>query len=234
MSMPRSPFWFSLTGLAWVNVALHVVALVLAVVGMRPGTPLVPLPERLHYLARAPLGWTAGWVAWMFCAVVLVAFLAAVTRRLGERAFLARLGLTVAVVGAAFDLFCDAVYVLVFPMLASGTPVPESLFVVLERITGIASLVIANGAYSVAILLVTLELQARPDLTPFTVEVGYAVAGFGFLLAAAGFTGVPWHVEWATGPTIGLFCVWVLLVARSLRPRVVEPQLSGSGDGFAP
>jgi hypothetical protein len=207
--------WFSLTGLAWVNVVLHVAALALAVVGMRPGTPLVPLAERLDYLARAPLGWTAGWAAWMGCALALVAFLAAVTWRLGEQAFLARLGLTVAVAGAAFDLFCDAVYVLVFPMLASHQPPPESSFVVLERITGIASLVIANGAYSVAILLVTLALRGRPGLVPFAVEVGYAVAGFGLLLAAAGFTGVPWHAEWATGPTIGLFCVWVVLVARS-------------------
>jgi hypothetical protein len=205
----------SLAGLAWTNVGLHVLALVLSVVGLRPGTPLMPLAERLDYLAQAPLGWTAGWMAWMGCTVALVAFLAAVTWRLGEGAFLARLGLTVAVAGAMLDLLSDAVFVLVFPALASGRPASESLFLVIERVTGIASLVIANGAYSVAILLQSLALRGRPGLAPFTVEVGYAVTGFGLLMAAAGFTGVPWHAEWATGPTIGAFCVWVVLVTHS-------------------
>ena len=70
-------------------------------------------------------------------------FLAALTRRLGEGADLARLGLVIAVVGAAFDLFCDSVYIVVLPMIASWRPPPEALFLVVERVTGIASLVIA-------------------------------------------------------------------------------------------
>ena len=47
--------WFRtvrpLMALAWLNVFLHLVALALAAVGMRPGSPLVPLHERLSYLA---------------------------------------------------------------------------------------------------------------------------------------------------------------------------------------
>ena len=107
--MPRTPAVNALAVLAWLNVGLHAAGLALAAAGMRPGTPLVPLPERLDYLAAAPLGWTLGWVSWMLCAVLLIAFLAALTGRLRERRELARLGLTVAVAGAAFDLFCDAV-----------------------------------------------------------------------------------------------------------------------------
>ena len=68
--------------LAWANVVLHVGALVGAAVGMRPGSPLVPLDERLEYLAAAPLAWTLAWIAWMLCALALIAFLAAVTARL--------------------------------------------------------------------------------------------------------------------------------------------------------
>lgn len=202
-----------LVGLAWLNVALHVVALGLAALGMRPGTPLVGLTERLDYLARAPLGWTAGWIAWMCCAAALIAFLAALNQRLDTP--LSQLGLTIAVAGAAFDLFCDSVYLIAFPMMASMKPPPETLFLIVERMIGIASLVIANGAYSVGILLFTLALRKRQAMASFTVVVGYAVAGFGLLLAGAGFTGVPWHAEWGTGPTIGLFCVWVVLVAHS-------------------
>jgi hypothetical protein len=48
-----------------------------------------------------------------------------------------------------------------------------------ERVTGIGSLVIANGGYSIAILLVTRALRGP------AAPLGYAVGGFGLLLAAA-------------------------------------------------
>ena len=84
-------------------------------------------------------------------------------------------------------------------------------------------MVIANGAYSVAILLLSATLRGRERCGPLTIGLGYVVGACGLLLAGAGFTGVPWHAEWATPPTIGLFCVWVVLVARGLqvdgRPR---------------
>jgi hypothetical protein len=152
----------------------------------------------------------------MLCAVLLVALLAAVTWRLGERAELARLGLTVAVLGAGVDLFCDAVYLLIFPTLASGEPPPEQLFLTVERATGIGSLVVANGAYSVAILLISAALHARPGVSRLTCWLGYAVGLAGLGLAAAGFTGDPTHAAWATPPTIGLFCVWAVLLPGSL------------------
>jgi len=207
----------ALTVLAWLNVVVHAVGLAFAYFGMRPGSPLVGLPQRLEYLAGAPLGWTLGWATWMLCGAALVAFFAALALRLGERADLARLGLTVAVVAAGFDISCDSVYIVVFPTLAAASRSgSETLFLLAERVTGLVSLVVANGGYSIGTLLLTLALRGRPGLVPGTVAAGYGVAGFGLLLAAAGFTGVPWHAEWATPPTIGLYCVWVLLVARSV------------------
>jgi hypothetical protein len=202
--------------LAWTNVGLHVAALALSAIGIRPGTPAVPVAERLAYLAGAPVGWLLGWGLWMVCAVALVAFLTAAAHRLGEGAALARLAVVVAVAGITFDLFCDSVYLVVFPRLAVAGPAQEALFLAVEKITNLASLVIANGAYSVSTLLLTLALRSRPGLVPFATGVGYAVFGFGMLLSAAGFTGVPWHVEGASAPTIGLYCVWAVLVARSL------------------
>jgi hypothetical protein len=212
-----------LTGLAWLNVFLHVAGLALAAIGVRPGSPLVPLEERLSYLAASPIGWTFAWVAWMCCAASLIAFLAVVTNRLGGEARLAQFGLMIAVTAAGFDLCCDSIYVLVFPMLASWQPPAEAQFLLAERVTGIAGLVVANGGYSISILLVTLALRDQPGIFRFTVGVGYAVAGFGFLLAAAGITWVPWHAAWATPPTIGLFCLWVILVAYSLEPAGRSP-----------
>jgi hypothetical protein len=217
--MPPTHAGNSLTLLAWANVGLHAVALALAAVGMRPGTPLAPLPERLEYLAGSPAAWVLGWASWMLCAVLLLALLAAVTFRVEEgKRELARLGLTVAVVGAGFDLLCDTVSILVFPMLASWRPPPEQLFLAVEKVTGIASLVIANGYYSVAILVLSTALRGRPGVSPSLTGLGYAVGVAGLARAAAGFTGSPRHAEWATPPTIGLFCLWAVLIARALHP----------------
>lgn len=208
-----------LTALAWVNVILHFGGLVLAAIGMRPGTPAVPLEERIAYLATSPVSWVMGWVVWMLCAVALIAFLAVLVQRLGEPAPLAWLGLNLALIGIAFDLFCDSIYIIAFPMVAAMQPVPTELFLVLERICGMGSLIIANGLYSTGVLLVTLEMRRRPNVSPITTGLGLGVAGFGLLMAAAGYTGVAWHVEVATGPTMILFCLWVVMVARSFEPR---------------
>jgi hypothetical protein len=203
--------------LAWANVALHVLALILAAIGMRPGTPLMPLADRLDYLARRPAGWLLGWAAWMACAVLLIAFLAVVVERLGPNGGLARLGLVIAIVGAGFDLLCDSIYMMVLPMIAAWEPPPEQLFLTVEKATGIASLFVANGAYSVAILLVSGGLGQR-GIYSGTVRLGYAVGVCGLVLAAAAFTGSAEHAMLATLPTIGLFCFWVLVVARDLEP----------------
>jgi hypothetical protein len=203
-----------LTALAVVNVVLHAAGLAAAAVGMRPGTPLAPLDERLDYLASAPIGWTGGWAVWMLCAAILIAFVFAVARRLDRP--LASLALTLTAAGAAVDLACDAVFLAGFPYVASLRPAPVTLFLAVERLVGIASLTAANGLYSVSTLLLTLSLRTQPRLLPGTLALGYGVFACGMLLAAAGFTGVPSHAEWATPPTIGLYCAWALLVAHSL------------------
>jgi hypothetical protein len=205
-----------LLGLAWLNVVVHGIALALAWVGMRPGSALEPLPERLAYLAGEPVAWTLAWLAWMVSAVGLVAFLAVVARSTGSS--LAQLGLVSALVGAAFDLFCDCIYILLLPRLATGVGEQQVLFLPVERATGIGSLIIANGAYSVAVLLVSHACRTLPGVTRVTTLLGYAVGGGGLVLAAAGFTGSAWHAALATPPTIGLFCLWVVLLARSLEP----------------
>jgi hypothetical protein len=152
----------------------------------------------------------------MFCALALIAYLSTLKHRLGTQTLLAELALMIAVAGLACDLLCDSIYIVVLPMLASWKPQPEALFLTVERVTGLGSLVIANGAYSVAILLFTKTLQTQLRMARIPTATGYTVAALGFLLATAGFTEVPWLAPWVTPPMIGLFCVWVVRVARSL------------------
>jgi len=200
-----------LFALAWLNVVLHVAGLGFAAFGMRPGTRDETFAE---FVGSSPLSWTLCWLTWMLCAVALITFLAAAVNRLVEPAPLGRLGLTFAVVGLGFDLLCDSVYIFVLPRLGKGfTP---NLFDIVERVTGIASLFIANGAYTVGILLISRDMRRAGRATEATTAVGIGVGVFGLLLAATAFPHEPSLVAIAAAPTIMLFCVWVMLVARDL------------------
>jgi hypothetical protein len=204
-----------LTLTAWLNVGLHLVALVLAVVGMRPGTPLVPPAERAAYLAGRPLVWSLGWAAWMLCALALVAFLAVLAHVVRPGSAVLGLAVTLAAAGAAIDLACDTLYITMLPGLAAGGPTP--LFLAVERGLGAGGVVVANGLYSVAILLATLGLRVRPEVPALVRGLGYATFAAGMLMVAAGFTGDPRHLELATGATILPFMAWTIGVARTLR-----------------
>jgi hypothetical protein len=204
--------------LAWANVGAHLVALVLAVVGMRPGSPLVDLAERRAYLAHFPIGWTAGWISWMLCTILLIAFIAVVARELTDR-WSATVGLMLIIAGGAVDLFCDVIQIGALPMLAARDPFGEESFLLGERVAFMGGLIVANGMYSVAILLLTFALDGRAEMSRLVTPTGWGVFIFGMLMVWAGFVNSPRLAELSTGPTIVLFCVWALLVAYSLQPR---------------
>lgn len=196
---------------AWTNVGLHVVGLVFAAATMKPGTPAAPLLERIRYLSARPLGWTAGWLVWIACAVALVAFLRLLSRA-HPSAFTAAAG-TLALVGAVIDITCDLTYIFVLPARAAGD---VSRFLEFERHLGTASLTGANGLYSLAVLVATLGLPGSATLTR-----GLGVLTFvaGLVLAGAGLTGDPLHVMVGTALTMPLFLAWALAASSSPHPR---------------
>jgi hypothetical protein len=218
---PRRRVGQSVVATAWLNVGLHAAGLILAAVFMRPGSPLTPLSERLTYLASQPIGWTITWAVWAACSVAMVSFAYVVAVQLGAK--LARRAFIVAAAAAIVDLACDARYAYSFPTLASEIDPTAQTFLAAERSTNFVSLTIANGLYSVSTLLSTLALRGRPGLIPGTIGVGIAVFISGLALAAAGVIESPDLAFWATPPTIGLYCVWVLLAARSLTRGGAEP-----------
>jgi hypothetical protein len=213
-SMPHRGLHRLLTLAAWASVGLHVAGLALAVVGMRPGTPLVPAADRAAYLAGRPLAWSVGWAAWMLCALALVAFLAVLAQVVPQASAVLGMAVTLAAAGAAIDLTCDTLLITVLPALAVEGPTP--LFLAAERALGAGGVVVANGLYSVAILLASLGLRAAPAVPSVVRALGYATFAAGMLMVAAGFTGDARQLEVATGLTIVPFLAWTLGVARSL------------------
>lgn len=198
------------------NVLLHVAGLALSITSLRPGSPAVPLDERLAYLASHGLGWPIGWGVWMLCALALVAFLA-VLRPHAPAADLASLAVTLAAAGAAIDLVCDVGQIVVLPDMAAWRPPQPALFVTWERWLGATGAIAANGLYSLATLAATLALRRR--LPAYVVALGVATCAAGFLLVAAGFTGNMRQLEASVGATIVSFVLWTVAVTWALAAR---------------
>jgi hypothetical protein len=205
----------ALLTLAWTNVALHAAGLALAWCGLRPGSAVVPLAERMAYLASRPSAWTWGWGIWMLCALVLVAFMAVLRRRLPGDPIAAQLALVFTAAGMAVDLLCDATQIQILPLAASAGPARPDVFLAFERLASTGGLTAANGLYTLGVLLMNLSLRGVAG-TPARLA-GWVSVVAGFALAAAGLIPLPLLLQTATGLTIGSYCLWTVLVARDLR-----------------
>ena len=195
----------ALRAIAWANVVLHLAGLALAALFMRPGTPAVPLLERLAYLAPRPPGWTGGWVVWMGCAATLAAFMVLLAR--ARPLPLVRAAAVVALLGAVLDVACDLAYAGALPGHARSDVAD---FVVFERRLTALSQTGANGLYSVAILLGTIGLDRAPALARVLGAVTFVG---GSVLALAGLTGDQVQVMAGTAIAIPAFLAWTLVVS---------------------
>ncbi|HSF43895.1 MAG TPA: hypothetical protein VLT87_29155 [Thermoanaerobaculia bacterium] len=203
-----------LRALAWGNVALHGAGLVLAWFALRPGSALSPLPERMAYLAGSPPGWAWGWGVWMLCALVLVAFMAVLRGTLPEGSTLARLALLTTAAGMAVDLLCDVVQIQVLPLIAAAGPAEATLFLAAERLAFTGGATAANGLYTTGVLLMTLGLRER--ISPLARLAGWGTVAAGYAMALSGLLPSPELLAASTGPTIGFYSLWTVLVARDL------------------
>jgi hypothetical protein len=217
---PCPEIWFimsPLRRLAWLNVFTHIAGLILAALFLSKATPLVSLESRLRFLTETPGAWRATWCVWVACAAALLVFLGRIALRELAGSGLAQVGLMFAITAFGFDLTCDTLYIAVFPDLAANSS-DRNLFLLVERVTGIVSLTIANGFYTIGVVCVSEAIPSDRAIRG-TRPLGWCVGLFGAWMAAAGVTGDPWHAVAATGPTIFTFCAWTLLAARSLAPR---------------
>lgn len=196
-----------LRSIAWVNVLVHAVGLGMALL-MRPGTPLVPLQQRMSFLASAPLGWRLGWAVWMLAALALVAYFVSLSEYLESA--VRRAALVCVAAAIAVDLSCDAMQIVLLPLAAGGD---AHTFLLVERAVGLGGTLVANGLYSLAAVIVTLRLRRPLDRV-----LGAAIGAAGAAMCAGGLFDLPRVIEISTGPTIILFCGWAISLAYSLEP----------------
>jgi hypothetical protein len=212
--MPSARSQGALVTLAVANVALHGVGLAVAWFGMRPGSIAVPLSVRMTYLAGSPAGWIGGWGIWMICAVLLVSFMAVLRSRLSTPNPAADLALVLTAAGMGVDLLCDVIQIQALPMAAAAGPGQTTLFLLLERIAFSGGTTVANGLYTAGVVIMTTRL---PSATVATRLAGWSAGVSGGLMALSGVVFSPALLVASTGPTIGFFSLWTVLVARDLR-----------------
>jgi len=184
----------------------------MAWIGLRPGSTLIPLTERMAYLAKQPPAWSWGWGIWMLCALALVSFMAVLQRALPGDPLAAQLALIVSAAGMAVDLLCDALQIQVLPLAGASQP---AVFLPFERLASIGGLTVANGLYTMGLLMMNLSLRGLVG-TPARF-VGWAAVVSGFSLAASGFVSSHILLQAATGATITFYSLWTVLVARDLQ-----------------
>jgi hypothetical protein len=197
--------------LAWGNVVLHGLGLALAWFGMRPGSVVVPLAERMAWLAGRPPGWTWGWGVFMLCTLLLVAYMAALRSRIPGQPVAALLAVVFTAAGIAVDLLCDVLQIQVLPLAAQGDP---DLFLAFERLAFTGGATVANGLYTTGVLLMTFCLRGLAG-TPARLA-GWATAVSGYAMVVAGLLPSPELLLITTGPTLGFYSLWTVLVARDL------------------
>jgi len=199
-----------------VNVALHAAGLAAAWFGLRPGSAVfAPLAERMAYLAHRPAAWVWGWGIWMLCALVLVAFMAALRRQLPGDPLAGQLALAFSSAGMAVDLLCEVVQIQVLPVAAAAGPSQPDLFRAFERLAFTGGVTVANGLYTIGILLMSHCLRGIAR-TPARLA-GWVTVISGLALAATGLDLWPALLQALTGLTIASYCLWTVLVARDLR-----------------
>lgn len=193
--------------LAWINIAVHIVALAFAAVFMRPGSPSVPLEDRMAYLAGNPPGWTIGWATWMACAILDVALLAQLNARAPRHSRLGLAGIVAALIGAITDISCEVAHIWILPRIAALDSVDN--FVGLERTLWWTGAIVANPLYAVGVVLVTMALVPPKHV----VALAWATLAAALIMAVT----VPWpHLfEPASGLTIVIFIAWVFTAARA-------------------
>jgi hypothetical protein len=201
--------------LAWSNVILHGAGLAVAWFGLRPGSVVAPLAERMTYLAADPAVWRWGWGIWMLCTLVLVGYVAVLERLLPPRSTAGRLALVLTASGMAVDLLCDVLQISVLPLAAAGGPAAAPLFLAVERLAFTGGATVANGLYTTGVLLMTLRFGRRAG-TPARLA-GWATVVSGYAMALAGLLPSPALLQATAGPTLGFYGVWTVLLARDLQ-----------------
>ncbi len=236
----RWPSYLVLAMLAWLSLFVHIGAAVCSVVWVLPGW-MSAGAERTRYLAGAGLGWGISWALWMICSVVVVAFMAVLSRMQPIRNAVTYLASLLAGIGCAVELICDLIFMLLLPAMTGpdggasrpgreGRAGPEGrpegrpggaraaapLFQAFEKLAFSASMIITHALFALAVWLMTRQMAKNGVGSGATTVIGFLTLVGAAVLVYAGFALDANLSLYATGPVVLLYVSWTLSVARDM------------------
>ena len=115
----------------------------------------------------------------------------------------------------ATDLPCDILYIYVLPEMARTAS--KASFLQFERNLGLASVVLANGAYTLCVAAMVIRLKQIGGADHAISVLGGITVACGLLMCAASIANDPQLLKYATGPTILAFSLWCVFVCAGCR-----------------
>ena len=195
--------------------ALHLVAVVVLLIGLRGGTEVEPSPRaRAEFIVRNIGMWRFGWAIWMAAAVSLVSLYAWWASRVRSRHW-AILGVMAAAAGLVCDLSGEALLIAWLParaseMLAGGG---DDFAIIQQRATALTA-GWANGLYTLGGIILTLvSTRLRGWFLGMTWCIWLAGIGMSLSTAAGSVSGI----MVSTAVLFPLFIVWSFMLGRELR-----------------
>lgn len=197
----------------WICVTLHIAALVMMTVMLRPGS-LVQADAALRgaYIFENANGWALGWGTWMLTAMSLVGFYAWWGSRLDAKA-IGTIAVIVAAVGMVCDLSGEAMSVLLLVERAPAASIAqttaewdEAAFIHVERIVTLLTAGAANALYTLGGLLLML---VTPDLPRWVRAAMWGTWLSGLVMTVAGAMNHVGGMVVATAILFPLLICWV-------------------------
>ncbi len=171
--------------------AANVIAALVLVLVLAPGTPLVPdVAERERFIRENLVAWRAGWAVWMLAAATLLwCYVWWRARVNGPRS-----AIVIAAIGIIADWTAEVMLILGGPDRYSDVA-PLAFF-----LTG----AIANGLYTVAGIQLTVAMPLMPRARTYAAFMWSA----GLMLSLGAVIMQPLITAIASALLFGLFCPW--------------------------
>jgi hypothetical protein len=207
--------WSQLSHSAWLAFVVHLIAGLAMALILRHGLETnADLTDRLDFVARHRLAWTAGWLTWTVAGATILNFysrFAAAHRSHGVSPAPLKAAVLLTVVAIAADWAAQAVEMFVLPGLAHARN--ATAFLRWHRAAVVSTGFLANGLYTVsALLLVWASRHAYPR---WIQAAGFGVVTGGAVLSAAAWADSAAGMLFANAVLVPCLLAWLAGVAIS-------------------
>jgi hypothetical protein len=207
--------WSQLSRGAWLAFTVHLIAGVAMALILRHGLETnADLPDRLDFVARHRLAWTAGWLTWTAAGATILNFyarFAAAHRSRGISPSPLKAAVMLTIVAVAADWAAQAIEIFVLPGLAATGS--AAAFLGWHRTAVILTGFLANGLYTVSALL--LVWASRHGYPGWITAAGLGVVASGIALSAAAWAGSVDGMLFANVMLVPCLLTWLAGVATT-------------------